>query len=103
MKKAEVHAMAEEAVGDDTESDSGDCHVTPVAGGEVSENYYTTLEGDAEEAWTEDSTGGPSEAPNIKSTHKPRQEGQRGRKDQAEGVGMHASGRREVHAGGKGT
>jgi hypothetical protein len=98
MEEVGVHAMAEEAVGDDTESDSGDLHMTPAAGGVVSENYYTTLEGGAQEAWTKDSTGGPSEAPNIKSPRKPRQEGPRGRQNRAEGAGRQTSGRRGVAA-----
>ena len=98
MEEARVHAMAEEAVGDDPESDSGDWHMSPAAGGIVSENYYTTLEGGAQEAWTEDSTGGPSEAPNINSPHRPRQEGPRGRQNRAEGVGRQTSGRRGVAA-----
>ena len=39
---------------------------------------------------------GPSEAPSIKSPHKPRQEGQRGRQTQREGTGRQISGTRRV-------
>ncbi len=54
-EETEAHARAEEAVGDDAETDSRDCHLTPAARGIVSENNYTALDDDAEDARTEDS------------------------------------------------
>ena len=39
--------VTEEADSDDMDNDSGDCHMTPAAGGTCSENYYTALEGEA--------------------------------------------------------
>ena len=47
---ARTQDRVEEAVSDDMDSDSGDCHMTPAVGAIVSDNYYTSLDGDAEEA-----------------------------------------------------
>jgi len=77
----------------DMDSDSGDCHMTPAAGGICSENYYTALEGEAEE----DSAGEPSEAPSIKSPHKPRRTGPR------EGQVLERGAGRRVAGGGRRT
>ena len=71
---------AEATVDDDMYS--GDVHMTPDAGGAVSENYYTTLDGWEEDAEEGDSDGGPSEAPSIRSPLKPRREKQGGRQAQ---------------------
>ena len=75
----------EEAI-EDMDSESGDCHMTPAAGPVVSENYYTAVEGEAEG----DSDGEPSEAPSIKSPHKPRKAGSRGGQTQDNGTGRRA-------------
>jgi hypothetical protein len=96
MEDMRTHDRAEEAVGDDTGNDSGDRHMTTAEGRIVSENYYTALQGDAEEAWTEDSSGGPSEATIIKSPQKPRQKGSRGRQNQEGGTSRLPSGKRGV-------
>ena len=73
MEDEGIQNRAEAAAADDKDKNSGDCHMTPVTGGVLSENYYTTLEGVEEDVCTGDSSGGPSEAPIIKSPHKPRQ------------------------------
>jgi hypothetical protein len=62
----------------------------------VSENFYKTLEEVDEDACIEDSTRGPSEAPIIKSPHKPRQEGQRGMQTQLRGTCRQISGTRRM-------
>ena len=58
---------------------SGNVNMMPAAGGAVSENYYTTLDGWEEDAEEGDFDGGPSEAPIIRSPLKPRREKQGGR------------------------
>ena len=73
---------------DDRDTDSGECHMTPAGGAVCSENYYTALEGEAEE----DSSGEPSEAPSIKSRNKPRQGGSHGGRTHEKGAGKRAPG-----------
>jgi hypothetical protein len=82
------------AAADDGDKYSGDIYMTPATGGAVSENYYTALEGLEEDAYTEDSAGGSSEASNIKSPLKPRQERQSGRQAQRGGACRQLSGSR---------
>ena len=94
MEDARTQDKAEEAVANGMDSDPRDCHMTPTSGGVVSENYDTSLEEDAEDAWTKDSIGSPSQTPNIKSPHKPRQEGPRGMQTQVGGTCMQTSGKR---------
>ena len=72
------------------DSESGDCHMTPVAGSVVSENYYTALKGEAEGGSDEE----PSEAPNIKSPHKPRKVGSHGGRTRDNGTCSKAPGMR---------
>ncbi len=54
-----------------TEAESGGSHMTPAAKME-SDNFYSALERNVSEAWTDVSSEGPSEAPFIKSPHKAR-------------------------------
>jgi len=68
--------------------------MTPATGGAASENYYTTLEGLGEAACTEDSEGGLSETPSIKSPFKPSQERQRGRQTHRDGQSKQLGGMR---------
>jgi hypothetical protein len=75
----DIHHRTTAAAADDEERQSGDLYMTPATGGAASENYYTTLEGLGEAACTEDSEGGLSETPNIRSPLKPSHERQRGR------------------------
>jgi len=75
------HQTATEADVDE-DGHSGNVHMTPAAGGAVSENYYTSLDGWEEDTGEGDSDGGPSEAPSIKSPLKPRREKQGGRQTQ---------------------
>jgi hypothetical protein len=56
------------------EEDPGECHMTPAVGVE-SENFYSTFDREASEAWTEVASEGPSEAPSVKSPHKARTKG----------------------------
>ena len=52
-----IQNRAGAAVADDEDKYSGDCHITPVAGGVLSENYYTSREGVEKDACIGDSTG----------------------------------------------
>jgi hypothetical protein len=58
----DAHDRTDELEGDDAGSNSGDLHMTPAAGGVVSENYYTALEDEVEDGRTEGSDGGVSES-----------------------------------------
>ena len=93
-RDVDIHHQEAAAAADDEERYSGDFHMTPATGGAISENYYTTLEGLEEVSGTEDSDGGPSEAPNIKSPLKLRHERQRGRQTQRGGSCRQLSGSR---------
>jgi hypothetical protein len=78
MEQVEMETQA------DDEGDSGDHHMTPALGVE-SENYYTALDREATEAWKDDSSAGPSEAPIVKSPHKAGASGAGSRKQHTAG------------------
>ncbi len=72
--------------------------MTPAARGTISENYYKTLDGYEEDTGAGGSSGGPSEAPNMRSPHKPRHRGARDRQMKARVVGILVDGTKEDNA-----
>jgi hypothetical protein len=72
-KQTEANKATTTAQEVETESSSAERHMTPAAGGFVSENYYTALKDEAGDDQADESDGGMSKTPSVKSPHKLRQ------------------------------